>query len=770
MAQFYAHTLENHPESEWETMAEHEERVRRYCRCLLGRIDPGLVPWADLLGSWHDLGKYLPAFQKKLRLADPRRARVEHSALGAVMACRLGQRVGIPAAFAIAGHHTGLANESANDPQEFPRVARIPLQQRLRDAKGDLDGLLPVISGPLVNLPAPALPRWLFDTASREAGKRSYAFFIRMLFSALVDADRLASAEFEAKAQGQLPERRRLRYDTLSALRERLDRYVDALSSKAAAERPSAVNAMRAEVLAACRRAAELPSGLFSLTVPTGGAKTLSGMSFALRHAIAHGLDRVIVVIPFTSIIDQNALRYREALGIDGKPDNTNVLEHHSGIDEQKAEEMDSEGEDRRRLAAENWDAPIVVTTSVQFFESLFSDHPSRCRKLHRIARSVIILDEVQTLPPGLLLPILDVLKELSGHYGSTVVLSTATPPALAEREGFPEGLKGVRAIIPNAVQLAASPAAQRVRVDWRVSRVTPYEELAREIAADHRQVLVVVHRRADAHLLAENLPAEGRFHLSALMCPAHRLERIEQIVRALKEGAVCRVVSTQLIEAGVDVDFPVVYRALAGLDSLAQSAGRCDREGLRSEAAGEPVGQFIVFRAETAPPQGTLRRAMQSTERLLGLNGTRVLPDALDPSHPEHCELFFRELYGKTDLDPRHVQRETAERNFANVAAAFRMIDDDWSASLVVPWGDGRMRIEAFQRETCARTRRALQPFMVQVSKRYLEHLLSIGAAEAWEETNLHLPTRLFGNRYGDEFGLSVEPDLRIDPELLTV
>ena len=383
----------------------------------------------------------------------------------------------------------------------------------------------------------PELPEWLCRPASVEIGRRSYAFFTRMLFSALVDADRLATTEFYARAQGRPPEQATLQYDAMAVLCDRLDAYIDRLSvsARAAGGGISPVNALRAEVLAACRRAAAKPAGIFSLTAPTGGAKTLSAMSFALRHAVEKGLDRVIAIIPFTSIIDQNAARYREALGADGRPDDRNVLEHHSGIDEQQAEEEDREAELRRRLAAENWDAPIVVSTSVQFFESLFSDEPSRCRKLHRIAKSVIILDEVQTLPPGLLAPILAAIRELTEHYGATVVLSTATPPALAKREGLNDGLPNVQPIIEHAVALAGRPAARRVQVEWRVDRVTPYAELAKELAA-HDRVLTIVHRREDARLLAGQLPSEGRCHLSALMCPAHRLKKIEAILRRLDD------------------------------------------------------------------------------------------------------------------------------------------------------------------------------------------------------------------------------------------
>ncbi len=765
MSEFYAHTLENRPPADWERMAKHEAHVTRLCRLFLRRIDPSLAAWADVLGGWHDLGKYQKEFQDKLL---GQRIAVDHSGPGAVMVCQKDPKKGLPAAFAIAGHHTGLANASANDPNDYRRVTRVPLQQRLKANVAQWKTLFPKLPTRLTRLTLPALPP-RFDGPKEPSKTRSLAFFTRMLFSVLVDADRLATAEFCAKAEGRVPERRRLRYDRLEMLRDRLDAYVDRLAAEAATSRPSAVNALRAEVLAACRRAACEPPGLFSLTVPTGGGKTLSAMSFGLRHAVAHGLYRVIVVIPYTSIIDQNAREYRLALGIDGKPDSRNVLEHHSGIDERVAEETNREAELRRRLAAENWDAPIVVSTAVQFFESLYSDHPSRCRKVHRMAKSVIILDEVQTLPPNLLAPILDALQELTQHYGSTVVLSTATPPALAARDGFPKGLSSVRPIIADPTRLAASPAARRVRIEWRLDRVTPYEELAKELATQP-QVLVVVHRREDARLLAQMLPPQGRFHLSALMCPAHRLQKIDQINEALKQQRVCRIVSTQLIEAGVNLDLPVVYRALAGLDSLVQCAGRCDREGRLTEMTGQPAGRLIVFRAETPPPGQTLKKALQSTETLLAFKGGAEMPDGLDPFNPMHCEWFFRELYGKVENDPKNIQREAAELNFANVAAAFQMIDDGWSRPVVVPWGEGLERIAAFQRAPSRETARALQPCIVQIPARQLRELVSLGVVEPCEGTDLHVPTALFGNRYDDEFGLVVAAGTGIDPEVLTV
>ena len=756
---FYAHTFGD-DERDWEPLEDHLQAVAARAAEFAGKF--GAADWGRLAGLWHDAGKYQPAFQARLRDAS---IHAPHAGAGATLAQALA-----PLAFAIAGHHAGLAN------LEKRECGPTPLKEVVRrggEHAGRLDAAKPHVPAETLAAPVPALPPYVVRPPraasaadSAEAARRRLEFFTRMLFSALVDADRVETAAFHDRAEGRTPDHDRPRYEPLDALRDRLDASVDAKGVGAAS---TPMNRLRAGVLRDCRVAAEASPGLFSLTVPTGGGKTLAAMSFALRHACRHGLDRVVVVIPFTSIIEQNARAYRDALGEDpARPETWNVLEHHSGVDEQARDDENSPREFRRKLAAENWDAPVVVTTTVQFFESLFSNRPGRCRKLHAVARSAIVLDEVQSLPPGLLRPILDGLKELTANYGCTVVLSTATPPALERREGFPEGLEGVRPIVDGAA-LAANPAARRVNVTWRTDAVVPYADLAAELAAE-RQALAIVHRRADARTLAELLPTKARFHLSALMCPAHRSARLKAIRERLRSGKPCRLVSTQLIEAGVDVDFPVVYRALAGVDSLAQSAGRCDREGRLSEAAGGPAGRLVVFKAETEPPAGTLRDAAKVTGSLLGMAGhDERLPDGLDLFDPAHAELFFRQFYGGQPTDRHGVQTERAELNFATVDLLFRMIDSP-GRSVAVPWGDeGERRVAAFRAEPNRDTVRALQPYLVQVNQRYFDVLAAAGQLEPVGET-LGLPTGLFGGLYDEEFGLNPTADGTIDPESLVI
>jgi CRISPR-associated endonuclease/helicase Cas3 len=552
----------------------------------------------------------------------------------------------------------------------------------------------------------------------------------------------------------------------MQTLRDRLDARLDHM---AAGSRPTPVNALRAEVLAACRSHAADPTGIFSLTVPTGGGKTLSGMSFALSHAVAKSLRRVIVVVPYTSIIEQNAAIYRDYLGAD------NVVEHHSNLDDFTESDCNDEQALRRRWACENWDAPVIVTTNVQFFESLFAHKKSRCRKLHNICRSVIVLDEAQSLPIGFLQPVLDALHELATNYGSTVMLCTATQPALGRREALPEGLHPIAEIISNPSQLGDQ--LRRVSVHWPAAdERTPYEELAGQLAC-HRAVLAVVHRRLDAsrltRLVQERCPGEALFHLSALMCPVHRRETIEAIRGALvthrEQGAACRVVSTQLVEAGVDLDFPVVYRALAGLDSIAQAAGRCNREGLLTR------GEVFVFRAETEPPGPTLQRALGQTCSML-----EVRSGDLDITDPNVFQEYFRRFYANEELDARAIRRELTQLNFATVGETFRLIEDDYQRAVVIPWDNlARKRIEKvraldqFKFDGAERRAalRGLQPYTVQIQPRHFDALNARGALEPLlDETVWILNIQLFPNAYNDQLGLVVDDETSADAAALVV
>ncbi|MBI2817804.1 MAG: CRISPR-associated helicase Cas3' [Acidobacteria bacterium] len=744
---FYAHSREGLPPANWDKLNEHLLRVAK----LAGQFAEAFQSreWGYCAGLWHDLGKYQVEFQRKLLGA---RESVEHSGAGAALAIQKNKSLGEPLAFVIAAHHAGLANPISSEPS-----APKPLKERLKENAKVLEKITPMIPAEIADGPMPQLPAFLLAHSGllpeeRFELCRTSEFWTRFLFSALVDADRLDTEEFCDPAKSAL----RSRFSLIGTLREKLDSFIDKeMAGLTALGKSSQLNLARAHILNACRTAAMLEPGISSLTVPTGGGKTLSGMSFALGHAERWGHRRVIVVIPYTSIIEQNADVYRRALGAE------NVVEHHSNLDPEKAKrQYGQEFTDRNELACENWDAPIIVTTTVQFFESLFSNHPSRCRKLHNIARSVIILDEVQSLPPGFLLSIVDALNALVTHYGCTVVLSTATPPALAARIGFEKGLHGIREIVANPKELAQK--LKRVEYFWPdlQAPAMTWEQLTSNLL-DHQQVLAIVHKRDDARNLAQQLyksdPDTPVFHLSALMCAAHRSAKLAEIKGTRTQGSPCRVVSTQLVEAGVDLDFPIVYRALGGLDSMVQAAGRCNREGRRDK------GQVVIFRAESSPPPGTPKQALGVMEAMLQEAG-----GTLDPADPELFEKYFRMLYFTKDLDMKHIQTLRQEFNFASVGREFRLIEDGFTKSIVVPY-EGvaehllRLRTEGPRRETL----RNLQRFTVNVYPNAFDKLTKAGALEEVTESIFTL-SKPYEKYYDKRFGLTIGDELYADPAAL--
>ncbi|MFW6333028.1 MAG: CRISPR-associated helicase Cas3', partial [Thermodesulfobacteriota bacterium] len=554
--------------------------------------------WGQLAGLWHDVGKFSPAFQKRIGgLFDPA-AQIEqvsgkpdHSTAGAQHANGAFKWAGLVLAYAIAGHHAGLANgNDDNDSCLFKR-----LQKKVPDWSACPEKVL--------HLGNPGELPFAMDRTGNRAGFQ-VAFFIRMLFSCLVDADFLDTENF------MVPEKSNWRggYPTLVHLHQKLGLALQKLLENA---EPSDINTYRAEILRDCLNAAEKTPGLFSLTVPTGGGKTISSLAFALKHALKYGMRRIIYVIPYTSIIEQNAQVFRDILGEEA------VLEHHSTY-----EFKEETNEDRRtRLASENWDAPVIVTTSVQFFESLFHNRSSRCRKLHNISGSVVILDEAQMLPVPFIRPCVEALRELTSAYNSSIVLCTATQPALSSdhfkwRLDIPDD----REIIPEPNRLYQF--FKRVKAEF-IGRMS--DESIAEKVQKFRQGLCVVNTRKHARTIYEKIEGENCYHLSALMCPVHRSQKLEQIRNALKAGESCRVVSTQLIEAGVDIDFPVVFRSAAGIDSIAQAAGRCNREGKLKEG-----GQLFVFLPEDGVPPGDFRLNAETAEMVMQHHEDILSPDAV--------------------------------------------------------------------------------------------------------------------------------------------
>jgi len=720
MPTYFAHSAGDSDKDGWQPLDLHLSEVARRCGDFASKF--GVEAWGKACGLLHDLGKFSREFQARLEGG----RRVDHATAGARQAVALfGPGPGRLLAYAIAGHHTGLPDGgAAGGPRRDTLFGRL---DRGKVEVPEIRDFEPVMDGMPASLPRPPVGR---DGFSR-------AFFVRMLYSCLVDADFLDTEAWLARRDAAL----RARWPAIEALLEHLDRYLDAICCD-----DTPVNRRRAEVLARCREAAARPPGIFSLTVPTGGGKTLSSLAFALRHAALHGLDRVIYAIPFTSIIEQNAAVFRNALG----PLGSAVVEHHSNY-EPPAEDEDEVRPGRRwRLASENWDAPLVVTTNVQLFESLFAAKGSRCRKLHNVARSVLILDEAQALPTALLQPCLAALRQLAASYGATIVLCTATQPALHRSRYLPCGFaeNEVREIVPNHLELYQT--LQRVDVQHE-GPLRDDEVVAR--LRTRPQALCIVNTRRHARQLFERLGrGHGHFHLSALMCPAHRAEKLSAIRARLAAGEPCRVVSTQLVEAGVDLDFPFVLRAAAGVDAIAQAAGRCNREGRLPTR-----GQVSVFEPECGVPAGQFSRAAG-----LGTLTARAFPDLLSPEAVHH---YFTQLYsfeGSDGLDAKGILPRFEENAaalsfpFREVAEEFHLIQDDMQP-LIIPWSDEARELirELRHTESPAATARRLQRYTVSLYRQTFADLKAARVVESYAD-RFHVLTN--DCIYDDDVGLCPE------------
>jgi CRISPR-associated endonuclease/helicase Cas3 len=652
--------------------------------------------WARLAGVWHDLGKYREGFQQYIRQTSDPDSHIEgkvggrdqtHSAAGALHAMQVfasrfgpsGQTAARLLAYVIAGHHAGLADWTAGLDNRLLGTRAPDSEREYFEARAACASANPQI----LLLPGEFDLRRALEAipGARNGNPLACALWIRMLFSALVDADFLDTEVFmnEGKAQARDGFAPLLQY--LRQLDAHLDAKVAVVASGGHAGDP--VLRARADVLRQCRERAVLPPGVFSLAVPTGGGKTLSSLAFALRHAVAHGQRRVIYAIPYTSIIEQTADVFADIFGRDA------VVEHHSQADSDASAETA-----RSRLACENWDAPLVVTTNVQLFESLFAARTSRCRKLHNIAGSVIVLDEAQLLPPEFLQPILDTLRLLVEHYGVTLLLCTATQPVLTDAKRF-DPRQSLRGLPPPVPLIDDEPALyralDRVHIEWpdELQQPLPMAELVGRLT-DQDCVLAIVNTRNDAAEIVAALDVatgDATLHLSAAMCGQHRADVIRQIRerlparRAGTDVRPLRVVSTQLVEAGVDIDFPVVFRALAGLDSLAQAAGRCNREGQL-----EGKGSVVVFVRDLPRTLHSLRAGAQATRSVLGRNRPESLsPDLFERYFPLYYDGFkSRDQRGIVD----HLRNNSdLSFDFRTAAAKFRLVDDEDQYSIVVPY-----------------------------------------------------------------------------------
>ena len=729
---YIAHVFRN-PDGTWaepHSLKDHLSDTANRAEFNAGKFNSG--EWGKALGLAHDAGKGREVWQGYLKKSsgydeeahlEGKMGKIPHAIHGAkLVEEQYGKEIGRVLSYCIAGHHAGLPDWSGAEGE-----GRASLEFQLKN-----DQSIKTIDNSIIKLMSSARPKdipWSFEQGL------DLSLWIRMLYSSLVDADFLDTEYYmDHERAGQ-----RGGYLTMSELQDRLYDYIRYLEGTSANTK---VNQIRREIRTQCLEAAKEKQGIFSLSVPTGGGKTLSTLAFGLEHSIKHQLDRIIYVIPYTSIIEQNADVFRAAVGKD------QVVEHHSNI-------LEEDTTPKVRLASENWDAPIIVTTSVQFFESLFSSKSSQCRKLHNIARSVVILDEAQLVPIEFLQPILETMQLLAEHYQVTFLLSTATQPAFKERiidgEQF-NGLKHIKEIMgdENKVDLLYK-SLERYQVYFPESfqNTSTWEEIAKELQ-EFEQVLCIVSDRKSCRELYMLMP-EGTFHLSALMCGQHRSETIKTIKQKLSNKESVRVISTQLIEAGVDLDFPVVYRALAGLDSIVQAAGRCNREGKMSEP-----GRVFVFVPPRRAPLGILRKAADTTCNIVARNN--------DPLQVAVFEKYFTELYWKANsLDTKGIiellqpDRKEMGIYFRTAAKRFRIIDDSQTKTILVPFGEGEGLIDKLKIFDADRIlMRRLQRYAVNIYNDEFTQMLKRGSLYEVSPGIFALNSIV---EYSDKIGLLVEP-----------
>ena len=717
--QYYAHVKQDDVTGklQYQTVAEHLHGTAELCKRFAADFDAAAD--GEFVGSTHDTGKCTDAFQDRL-LRNGRK--VDHATAGAILCGQRGQTF---SALCVAGHHSGLQNfgnpklDRAGDPTFCGRIK-----------KGTAEHYLERCGSSGITLPdsTPAGP------AAKD--KLGISSWIRMLYSCLVDADFLDTEQFMSGSRG------RGQYDSLETLLQRLQAHIAPWQSPT-----SDLNRLRCQMLNACIQGADRPRGIYTLTVPTGGGKTVASLAFALHHAVKHGMRRVVYVVPYTSIIEQNAAVFRSILG------DRNVLEHHSGVQFDLSDGAPPE-EIQKSLATENWDMPVVVTTAVQFFESLYANRSSKCRKLHNLANSVIIFDEAQMLPLAHLRPCVAAMGALAEQFRSTVVLCTATQPSLNDlmRQYAPSC--SITELCPQTPELSR----RFCRVSFRQADVLTDDALAEQLAA-HSQVLCIVNSRKAAQSIFSKLPATGSYHLSTLMVPAQRGKLLDEIRERLKNDITCRVVSTSLIEAGVDVDFPAVYRELAGLDSILQAAGRCNREGIHS--AKESI--VTIFERTDLPPR-LFRPMIGATRETLAANS--------DLSDPKTMTMYFQSLRGLSDqkLDQYNVIQsfekgiEGCDFPFKTVAETFHLIDRN-TYTVYVPYDEaGAALLQQLQEGKRSRDLyRKLGRYSVSVYEQHFQALYAAGALlTAREIPALDEDSAILQDMdlYNESLGLSLEAE----------
>ncbi|WP_165861166.1 CRISPR-associated helicase Cas3' [Paenibacillus paeoniae] len=751
---YYAHS---HKTKKYQLLKVHSKGVAQRCMKYAELFQAGHLGY--LAGMLHDLGKYSELFQERIR---GKSVHVDHSTAGArwlmepehyklfVGTARMDFYLARSVAQAIVGHHGGLRNYGALDEEGTFNYRLSNRDYTIENYSHAWDEL--EINRKLCE--KKALPAFDGTYLTKHNIAWKYSFLGRMLYSCLVDADSIDTRDYSNDEERQLMEERN--QPTINELLNRFNYYMEQFDKV----KDSQINRQRKRILAACIRNAKLGRKLFSLSVPTGGGKTLSSLAFALRHACEHELRRIIYVSPFTSITDQTAQKFREALGSDA------VLEHHSNFDfDEYGENDDPKVGLRLKLSAENWDSPVVVTTSVQFFESLFASKRSKCRKLHQIAGSVIIIDEAQSIPRGYVAPCAQALQELVQSYGCSVVLCTATQPSW-DKLGF-----ATVEIMDDPTPLELSGLFAQVQISVHgdaASAVT--DETVLQWMAEHKQALCIVNTRKHARLLMERLKRyfdDGVYHLSGRMYATNRKAVLKEIIQRLKDKLPCRVISTQLIEAGIDVDFPVVLRAFAGLDSIAQSAGRCNRERRRK------FGKMYVFYPEPhgMPARGWIKESAVEAQHVI-----RAVSEG--PLSLKAMEQYFDRIYGIVNgaadrirveasvIDSKGILALVSSKNsnleipYQDIADRFQFIEGGTHA-VIIPFtknGSNSVWDELNKlEEGCSSALRKLQMYTVQV---YPHELAAMKQADVLDSVEgvLYLKEAGF---YSFETGLRLPGDL---------
>lgn len=701
---FLAHIAED---GRIQTVDEHERGTAELCAGFGAQF--GAEEYAALEASVHDEGKKTSGFLKRIHGGPV----VDHSTAGAFECFRVNA---VHEAICIAGHHGGLpdvGNAKMDTPGDSTFFGRM---------KKAINGGIEEPHGMDKPVTAPPRPNFYRD--------RFYeSVWIRMLYSCLVDADYLDTESFMSGGKATREE-----YDDMATLLAYFEKHIAPWANP-----QGELNKKRWEILSACLAVGEEPRGIYTLSAPTGSGKTTASLAFALKHAVKHNMQRIIYVIPYTSIIDQNAKVFRGILH------DKNVLEHHSGIVFDKEDKNFDSADYKSALAAENWDAPVVVTTAVQFFESFYANRSSKCRKLHNIANSVIIFDEAQMMPSENLLPCVAAISTLCAHFNSTAVLCTATQPVVDDY---------IAKYAPNIAIKEICPEVGRTyeqfkRVKFEQAGELDDEALAARLSG-HEQVLCIVNSRKAAQAVFNKLPEEGSFHLSTLMYPEHRQKTIDVIRQRLANGEVCRVVSTSLIEAGVDIDFPTVYREMAGLDSILQAAGRCNREGKRSRE--ESI--VTVFTGEHRAPNmikmniSAARSAMRGEE---------------DIGSPEVVRKYFntyRAYLGDGTDKARAV--EAFEKDtvygmlpFRTVAEKFSIIDQN-TRTVYIPLGKGMESIARLRSgEKSRKLFREAGRYGVTIYENQFKTLYYSGCIEMIDDENAVL---INTGIYDEKMGLKIE------------